>query len=346
MKYQHVYLDTIEYALPPHVLTSAHIEDQLKEVYAKLHIQPGQLAAWTGIYERRLWAPNTLVSDGAILAGKKALDASGFSPNSVDMLIYAGVCRDQQEPATACRIAHALKIGTSCQIFDISNACLGVLNAIVQGANAISADQAKIVLIVSAESSREIIDSTISRIQQNPTMDFFKQNIATLTGGSGAVAVLLTHEKISVQGHKLLGGIARQASQHYELCRWGHDQKNLQETGLIMETDAVGVLKYGVELGVQTFHDFQNYMNWGRNAPDKIITHQVGATHQATFLKAISFSSEKDFTTFPVLGNIGSVSLPITAAIANQRRILQKGQRVGFLGIGSGLNCLVLGFQW
>ena len=101
-----------------------------------------------------------------------------------------------------------------------------------------------------------------------------------------------------------------------------------------------------MDLGVQTFHDFQNTMNWGSDAPDKIITHQVGAAHQATFLKAISLSSEKDFTTFPVLGNIGSVSLPITAAIANQRGILQKNHRVGFLGIGSGLNCLMLGFQW
>ena len=36
----------------------------------------------------------------------------------------------------------------------------------------------------------------------------------------------------------------------------------------------------------------------------------------------------------------------ITAAIAEQRGFLQSGQRVAFLGIGSGLNCLMLGLEW
>ena len=46
------------------------------------------------------------------------------------------------------------------------------------------------------------------------------------------------------------------------------------------------------------------------------------------------------------LGNIGTVSLPLTAAMAERRQFLNPGDRVGFLGIGSGLNCLMLGWQW
>ena len=46
------------------------------------------------------------------------------------------------------------------------------------------------------------------------------------------------------------------------------------------------------------------------------------------------------------LGNIGTVSLPITAAIAEERGFLEPGDRVGWLGIGSGLNCLMLGIEW
>ena len=33
-------------------------------------------------------------------------------------------------------------------------------------------------------------------------------------------------------------------------------------------------------------------------------------------------------------------------AIAEEREFLQPGDRVGFLGIGSGLNCLMLGLEW
>jgi 3-oxoacyl-[acyl-carrier-protein] synthase-3 len=43
---------------------------------------------------------------------------------------------------------------------------------------------------------------------------------------------------------------------------------------------------------------------------------------------------------------MGTVSLPMTAALAEERQFLQPGHRVGFLGIGSGLNCLMLGVHY
>ena len=46
------------------------------------------------------------------------------------------------------------------------------------------------------------------------------------------------------------------------------------------------------------------------------------------------------------LGNMGTVSLPLTAALADEREALRPGDRVGFLGIGSGLSCIMLGLQW
>jgi 3-oxoacyl-[acyl-carrier-protein] synthase-3 len=55
---------------------------------------------------------------------------------------------------------------------------------------------------------------------------------------------------------------------------------------------------------------------------------------------------KKDFATFPFLGNMGTVSLPISAAIADERGFLEKGDFVVFIGVGSGLNCLILGIEW
>jgi 3-oxoacyl-[acyl-carrier-protein] synthase-3 len=43
---------------------------------------------------------------------------------------------------------------------------------------------------------------------------------------------------------------------------------------------------------------------------------------------------------------MGTVSLPLTAALAEEREFLKPGDKVGFLGIGSGLNCLMLGLQY
>ena len=43
---------------------------------------------------------------------------------------------------------------------------------------------------------------------------------------------------------------------------------------------------------------------------------------------------------------MGTVSLPLTAALAEDRGFLEPGDRVAFLGIGSGLNCMMLGVEW
>jgi 3-oxoacyl-[acyl-carrier-protein] synthase-3 len=338
------------YELAPDVITSDDLERRLEPLYTALHLQSGQLAAITGIVERRWWPPGFAMKEGAIRAGRQALntafESAAIGPADIGMLIYGGVCRDHLEPATACAVAHGLGLSGDTVVYDVSNACLGVLNGMVQIANAIELGQIRAGLVVSCESARQIVDTTIARLLAHRDMETFKKCIATLTGGSGAVAVLLTDRDLSPKGHRLLGGTIKSAPEHHGLCTWGPDTGIPATAPLIMETDSVGVLKNGVALGIETFAAFQKEMAWPADKPDKIICHQVGASHQHTILDAIGIPKEKDFTTFEFLGNIGTVSLPITAAIADEREFLLPGDRVGFLGIGSGLNCLMLGIEW
>jgi len=346
MRYKKVNITSFGYELPPHVVTSADIEKRLEPLYAKLHFQKGQLESLTGIRERRFWDRGFQMSQGAALAGQKAINAADMDPSLITVLVYGGVCRDYLEPATACAVANSLGLGSDTLVYDVSNACLGVLNGIQQVADAIELGRISAGLIVSCETAREIIDSTIARMLAAGSMQMFKQTVATLTGGSGAVAVLLTHRDLPQPGHRLLGGISRSAAEHHRLCTWGPDPDGLTPGSLIMNTDSVNVLKHGVVLGMQTYKDFRNTLSLTPNQPDKVVCHQVGATHQETILDSIKIDKSKDFATFPYLGNIGTVSLPITAAIAAEREFFEAGDMVGLLGIGSGLNCMMLGIQW
>lgn len=346
MLYSDVYIDALGYELAPNVVTSDDLESRLEPLYAALHFQKGQLEALTGIRERRFWETGFTMHEGAVLAGRKAIESSGISPDDIDMLIYGGVCRDHLEPATACAVSHGLGLKPEAQVYDVSNACLGVLTGMIQIANAIELGQVKSGLVVSCESAREIIDVTISRLLREKNMDLFKRTVATLTGGSGAVAVLLTGRSLSSKGHRLAGGVIRNASEHHNLCIWGPDTGIPASRPHSMTTDSVAVLQNGVSLGFETYKMFMKELDWSKDQPDKIICHQVGSTHQGTILKAIGIPEDKDFTTFRYLGNIGTVSLPITAAIAAEREFLRKDDLVGFLGIGSGLNCLMLGIEW
>jgi len=49
---------------------------------------------------------------------------------------------------------------------------------------------------------------------------------------------------------------------------------------------------------------------------------------------------------YEYLGNTGTAALPVAVALADERGFLAPGQRVGLLGIGSGLNCMMLGVDW
>jgi len=335
------------YELAPNVVTSEDLESRLAPVYQKLHLQAGQLEALTGIAERRFWDPKFKLSDGAIRAGQKALINGNLSAENIDMLIYAGVCRENLEPATACAVAHGLGLSNHALIYDISNACLGILNGMIEVANAIELGQIQAGMVVSCESSRQIVESTIDRLLATGEMDVFREIIATLTGGSGAVAVVLCHPSLqSSNGHRLLGGVARNATRHHGLCTWGPDTGIPATAAHVMKTDSVGVLKHGVALGIETYQAFKQELGWSGDKPGKVICHQVGSAHQRTILESIGIEESKDFTTYRYLGNIGTVSLPITAAIADERDFLQPGDHVGFLGIGSGLNCIMLGIEW
>ena len=179
----------------------------------------------------------------------------------------------------------------------------------------------------------------------------YTEGLATLTGGSGAVAVLVTDGSFgNEEAHRVLGGAQRTAPKHYKLCRWGladaptlHRAEPLAQS---MVTDAASVLEHGVALGIETWLDFLTQMGWESDDVDRVICHQVGAPHRDAILESIGIAPEKDFSTFPDLGNIGTVSLPLTAALAEEREAVRSGDRVAFLGIGSGLNCIMLGVEW
>jgi 3-oxoacyl-[acyl-carrier-protein] synthase-3 len=344
MKYTRVRVDAISYELAPVVVTSDELEDRLRPTLDALRMPSGQLEMLTGIAERRWWENGFSVAEGAAAAGRKALATAGIDAADVEVLIYAGVCREQFEPATACRVAARLNVNGEATVYDISNACLGVLNGMVEIANRIELKQCRAGLVVSCETSREINDVMIGRLLEKP--ELFRDSLATLTGGSGAVAVLLTDGSFATgRSHRLLGGVSHAAPQFHELCRWGLE-KLPAATRQFMSTDSVAVLKHGVALGLQTWSAFLRLVNWLPEQVDKVICHQVGAGHRDAILKILGIGADKDFSTFEYLGNIGTVSLPLTAALAEERDFLKPGDRVGFLGIGSGLNCMMLGLEW
>ena len=339
MKYNKVFIDAIGYELGTNVVTSSELEKRVQPMLDALHIPQGQLQALTGIRERRWWDPGFPLSEGAARAGRKALAHAGLQPADLGALVYAGVCREHSEPATATAVAALLGTGPRTAVYDLSNACLGVQNGMLDIANRIELGQIRAGLVVSCESSREINDSMIAEMLRDKSFENFRLSIATLTGGSGAVGVVLTDGSFpgAHRRHKLLGGTYRAACEHHKLCVWHRDH---------MFTDATAALKHGTALGRDTWASLLAELNLRAEDFNKTVCHQVGSTHRKSILEALGIPEEKDFPTFEYLGNMGTAALPAAAAIADEREFLRPDDTVAFLGIGSGLNTIMMGVKW
>ncbi len=348
MQYHKVCLEAVGYTLPDEIITSSEIERRLAPLYGRLRLPEGRLELMTGIRERRFWPVGVLPSEISIETARQAIALAGIDVAQIGALVHGSVCRDHLEPATACRVHHHLGLSPQCLIYDVSNACLGILNGLVQIANMIELGQIKAGLIVGTEGSRQLVETTIDWLnqQESLTRDDIKLAIASLTIGSGSAAVLLVNRQLSRTGNRLLSATARACTGFHQLCHSGRDESVVGGMRPLMQTDAEQLMHEGIAAGAETFADFLHESGWTKNQLSKTICHQVGLSHRKLMLQALEIDPAIDFTTVETLGNTGSVALPITLARAVEHGHLRPNDRLALLGIGSGINVLMIGVHW
>jgi len=241
-----------------------------------------------------------------------------------------------------------LELPKDSTVFDVSNACLGFVNGMIVLANMIELGQVKAGIVVSAETGKHLVNSTIEELlaRRGLSRKEIKYYFASLTIGSGAVAVVMSHSSISKSGHRLIGGQVRANTKLNNLCVGGVGADVAYEGSVTMRTNAEVLLNQGVDLARETWKNLKKEFEWGNESVDRFFCHQIGSAYQKALFKALKLNEEKDFSTLEYLGNTGSAALPITMAIGVENGILSRGDKVAMLGIGSGLNCTMLGVEW
>ena len=318
----------------PIVVTSAEFDEQLSGTYERLGLVPGMLEALAGVVERRWWPTDVTFADAAAMAGAKAIAEAGIDPKAVGLLIDTSVCRSQLEPSAAVDVHEQLGLGTACINFDLGNACLGFMNGMQLAGLMIDTGQIEYALIVDGEGSRRPQESTIARLQREDTTKAdVMENFASLTLGSGGAAMVLGRASTHPEGHRFIGGVSRAATQHNKLCVGNLDS---------MRTDSRGLLVAGVALALDTWRDAAEVFDW--SDLDAYVIHQVSKIHTAAITSALRIDPERTPVIFPTRGNIGPASVPFTLALHSAG--FEAGQRIGCLGIGSGLNGAAIEIAW
>jgi 3-oxoacyl-[acyl-carrier-protein] synthase-3 len=309
-----------------------------------LRLPAGRLELMSGIRQRRLWPAGTRPSQAATLAGRRVLEKAGITGDEVECLIFTSVSRDMMEPATAAFVHAQLGLSGNALIFDISNACLGFLDGMVMLANMIELGQVQNGLIVSGETAEELLESTLLALLQDGSLSRkgIKPAFASLTIGSGAVGLLMRRAAKREEKPRLVHGAWQANTTHSDLCHGG--QKGAGTT--LMATSSEELLHRGVETAELTWKIFSARSGWRASDIDSFFCHQVGSAHARLLFERLGLSPDKNFETLGILGNVGSVSAPITMAMAMEQGFFRPGQKGALLGIGSGINCLMLGVEW
>lgn len=339
MRFENVMIESVAYELATETITSADIEEQISGTLERIGVGRGMLETVSGVTERRFWKPGTQPSEVATIAAHKAIEIAGIDPGNIGCLISTSVMKDYIEPSVACLIHGNLKLPASCINYDIGNACLGFVTGMVNVATMIDARIVDHALVVAGEANRALLTATIERLKSPAagTSDLMA-NLATLTMGEGAVAMILSHQDVSKSGHKIKEAISLAATEHSRLCVAKDDflyaiPRRLMIAGVALMTDTW-------MLAEKTFED------WKDENIDLYVPHQVSSHNTDAVIRAIGATKEKFKLTFPTLGNTGSAGLPMALALAAEEKRIQAGSRVCLMGIGSGLNSAVMSIDW
>lgn len=332
--YRNVALLSVASVLAPLVTTSVEIERRLEPILKRVRLPTGLLERVAGVIERRSWGAELDIDEASVQVGNAALRQAGVGRDDVGLLINTSVTKRHIEPSVAVRLHHGLGLPSSAINFDISNACLGFVNGMSLAGQLIDSGQIDYAVIIDGEDVSGIHAGTMERLSRlDLKREQFMSEFASLTLGSGAAAAVLGRADRHPEGHQLIGGVTRAATEYNDLCIGSMDG---------MFTDAKNLLKRGMELVTAAWTEAKRDWNW--SDMDRYIMHQVSEVHTAAFVKAAEIDRSRVPLTFPRFGNVGPASIPIT--LAHEAKTLAAGDRVLLCGIGSGINTSMLELAW
>ncbi len=338
MLFKNVSIAGLAHIDAPHTLTSKEINERLKPTLDRLGIRTDVLGDIAGIHARRLWDADMLASDAATLAARKALEDAGIGADKIGLLVNTSVSRDYLEPSTASIVSGNLGVGDECMTFDVANACLAFINGMDIAARMLERGEIDYALIVDGETANLVYEKTLERMAlPGVTADDFRNEMAALTLGCGAAAMVMARTELVPDAPRYRGGVTRSATEWNQLCRGNLDR---------MVTDTRMLLIEGIKLAQKTFMAAREALGWAVEELDQFVIHQVSQPHTAAFIKNFGIDPKKVMTIFGEHGNIGPASVPIVLSKLKQLGKLKKGDRIALLGIGSGLNCSMAEVVW
>ncbi|WP_280708327.1 MULTISPECIES: 3-oxoacyl-ACP synthase III family protein [Kitasatospora] len=323
--------------LPERYVTMAEREAQIAA--AGPYAPPaGLLTQLTGVRGVHLLDDDQQASDLAVAAARKLLAEQGTAAADIDLMIFAAASQDLAEPATAHLVA--AKLGLSCPVFDVKNACNSVLNAMQTAEALIATGQYRRVLVACGEAlslaTRLHLPDAQAFARALPSYGFSDAGCALLLTAreadhddpllaTGVVASRFAADSTVWSSATIRGGGTIEARQAPDPQAGWFQMESSRMRETLRELTCRQVLPLLDELGL-TLDDFAF-----------VGVHQV-AVADLDYICGPEVGAPRDrlVVTVEQHGNVASASLPLQLARALESGLAGPGDLIALVGLAAG----------
>ncbi|MFP4533813.1 MAG: 3-oxoacyl-ACP synthase III family protein [Desulfobacterales bacterium] len=288
----------------------------------------------TGIQERR-WVPeegNVGASDLGYEASKIALERAGWTPEDIDLIIFATLSPDIFFPGSGCLLQHKLGLKQT-PALDIRQQCTGFLYGLEIADAYIRSGMAGRVLLVGAEVHSTGLD--VSTEGRDVTVIF--------GDGAGAVCVeaLETEEPVGVLSSCLHAQGEYAESLMVELPA-SRSNPRITEDGMkdrrhYPKMDGSRIFKLAVKRLPEVTIEALEKAGLSLADVDMIFPHQANLRINQFYQKALELPDDKMFNNIQRYGNTTAGTIPIALDEALEQNLLKKNATLVFSGLGAGV---------
>ncbi|RLV10322.1 3-oxoacyl-ACP synthase [Streptomyces griseocarneus] len=320
--------------LPEARMSTEELEDSIAELSPGFSVPRGAIQRLTGVGHRHIRPEGWYASDLAAAAARQALAEAGRTIAEMDLLIYAGVCIDVLEPATAHIVAD--KLGADCPVFDVRNACNSFLNALELGDSLIRSGSHRRILICCGEISTQVMRRRVSSMRE-----FVDSMMGYTVSDAGAAAVLEPSAEPGILACRF--SAASSAWQAASVTLDGHfgtvDRRRPPDlSGMVKALHALGGQGVAEELSRST----------GFTADDvSLFCVQFAAAQLVDDFRSVTGTpASRLMTTIATHGNTAAATLPLQLDLAQKQGRLHRGDLAVLVGFASGVSEGIVGIRW
>ncbi len=288
----------------------------------------------TGIKERHISADNEYTTDMAIIAGKRAIENAGLTPEEIDLILLATVTPDYFTPACSCIVQSNLG-AVNAAAFDYNAACSGFVTGLTIAKQFIQTGTYKHVLVICAD--------TLSK-----ATDYKDRATCVLFGDAAGAAVVSASEEqgiistdIGADGASGLAitSLAYRNDEEETEKRISHKKDTLWMAGQAVMKFAVKAMADASERVVE-----QAGLTW--DDISLVIPHQANYRIVDSAIKRMGISNDKVFLNLEKYGNTSASCIPVALSQALEQGRIKKGDKIVLVGFGGGLTWGAALLEW